>query len=75
MTQPGVALFPTNSAAMRAEKVLGDAGLTVKLIPIPRQLSSDCGVALQFDWEELKRVEEELAKAKVEPVLVVPMPD
>jgi hypothetical protein len=74
MTQHGIILFHTNSAVMRAEKVLGRAGLTVKLIPIPRQFSSDCGVALQFDWEEREAAEEELARAKVETVQVTLMP-
>jgi hypothetical protein len=66
MTQRGVILFHTNSAVFRAEKVLGKAGLSVKLVPTPRQFSSDCGIALQFDWEQSRVVEEELDKAKVE---------
>jgi hypothetical protein len=66
MTEHGVILFHTYSAVMRAEKALGKTGLKVKPIPIPRQLSSDCGIALQFDWEELQRVEEVLVEARIE---------
>lgn len=62
----GVVLFYTNSAALRAEKVLGQAGLEVKLIPTPRDLSSDCGIALRFDAAERQKVEELLALARVE---------
>lgn len=48
MSGAGVVLFHTSSAALRAEKILSTAGITVKLVPTPRELSSDCGVALCF---------------------------
>lgn len=46
----GVVLVPSVSHSLRAEKALADAGLAVKLIPTPRQLSSDCGTAIRFAW-------------------------
>lgn len=49
MAEWGVVLFYSTSHAIRAEKVLTGAGLRVKMIPTPRQLSSDCGMALRFD--------------------------
>jgi len=51
-----VALFDSTSQVMRGEKVLGQAGVRVKMIPTPRQLSSNCGMALRFDREEADRV-------------------
>lgn len=66
MSSHGVALFHTTSAALRAEKVAQRAGLTVKLIPTPRQFSSDCGIALRFDWAEAAHVQELLAGAGVD---------
>lgn len=62
----GVILFHTNSAALRAEKILQRAGLVVKLIPTPREFSSDCGIALQFEWKEVERVQALLDEARVE---------
>ena len=44
-----VLLFHTNSAVLRAEKILLRENFIIKLIPVPRQLSSDCGIALRFD--------------------------
>ena len=41
-----VALFHSASFAIRAEKLARGDGLTVRLVPIPRHLSSDCGVCL-----------------------------
>ena len=62
----GVVLFHTTSSAMRAERVLLQAGYTIRLIPTPRQLSSNCGMALRFDWEQYEPVRSALEKAQVE---------
>ena len=43
-----VVLFQSVSQAIRAEKLLAGAGVSCKLIPVPRHLSSDCGVCLRF---------------------------
>ena len=66
MTQYGVVLFHTTSAVMRAEKLLMKDGYSIKLIPTPRQFSSDCGIALRFDWARYEDVKSVLAEAKVE---------
>lgn len=62
----GVILFHTTSSALRAEKVLQKQGLTVKLIPTPRELSSDCGIAMRFEWKDHEQIEAHLMRAKVE---------
>ena len=66
MTTYGVVLVHTTSAAIRSEKVLLQAGLNVKLIPTPRQFSSDCGIAVRFDWEQAELVRALLEAARVE---------
>jgi hypothetical protein len=62
----GVILFHTNSSALRAEKILLKGGWTVKLIPTPREYSSDCGVALRFVWSDESQVRATLNSAHVE---------
>ncbi|MBM3175849.1 MAG: DUF3343 domain-containing protein [Chloroflexi bacterium] len=52
MSEYGVILFHTTSSAMKAEKILKQGGFEVKLIPTPRQFSSDCGISLRFTWEQ-----------------------
>jgi hypothetical protein len=52
----GVVLFHTSSASLRAEKILAKGGLAVKLIPTPREFSSDCGAALRFTWSDESQV-------------------
>ena len=61
----GVILFHTNSAVLRAEKILLREGFNIKLIPTPRHLSSDCGIALRFDPGAETRVSEILESAGV----------
>ncbi|MGB9776672.1 MAG: DUF3343 domain-containing protein [Anaerolineae bacterium] len=43
-----VILVPSTSHAIRAEKILREAGVECKLIPVPRHLSSDCGVCVRI---------------------------
>jgi hypothetical protein len=52
----GVVLFYSTSLAIRAERVCQRAGFEVKLIPTPRQISSDCGTALRFSWTDAEGV-------------------
>ena len=66
MSEHGVALFYTTSAVMRAEKTLTQKGHSVKLVPTPRQFSSDCGIALRFNWAEHGDIENALEKDGVE---------
>ena len=66
MTEYGVVLFYTTSSAIRAEKLLAKEGYTVKLVPTPRQFSSDCGIALRLDWQQHEQVRSALDKAHVE---------
>jgi hypothetical protein len=73
MVQYGVVLFHTTSAALRAEKLLQRAGLTVKLIPTPREFSSDCGMALRFAWAQVEQARAALAAGRVEVADIRPM--
>ena len=62
----GVILFYTTSAVMHAEKLLGARGFNIKLIPTSRQFSSDCGIALCFDWNQYEKVKAVLEDASIE---------
>jgi uncharacterized SAM-binding protein YcdF (DUF218 family) len=61
----GVVLFHSVSHALRAERVVQRAGLKIKLIPVPRQFSSNCGTALRFLWPDEAAVREILAGARL----------
>ncbi|MFC2060515.1 DUF3343 domain-containing protein [Chloroflexota bacterium] len=66
MTQYGVILFHTTSSVMRAEKLLLKAGYTTRLIPTPREFSTDCGIALRFNWIQYEKVRAILNTARLE---------
>jgi hypothetical protein len=59
-------LFFSTSYALRAEKVLHKAGTPCKLIPVPRHLSSDCGVCVRIERTDREAALEALETARVE---------
>jgi uncharacterized SAM-binding protein YcdF (DUF218 family) len=60
-----VVLFHSTAHAIRAEQILQQAGIEIKMIPTPRQLSSDCGMALRFDGVLAAQVEATLSDNRV----------
>ena len=72
MIQEGHLLAAFNSAhrVMKAEDVLKKLGLQVLLIPAPRALSTDCGLALRFSDEENFSIMQALAREKLLPAFV-----
>lgn len=48
--------FHTTYHALNFEKALQKAGLAVKLIPVPRDLSSSCGSAARFECKDRDEV-------------------
>ena len=58
-------LVPSTSYALRAEKILHMAGIACKLIPVPRSLSSDCGVCVRIMEEDAEAAQRELERAHV----------
>jgi hypothetical protein len=63
MTPSGccVLLFHSVSQALLAEKVLKRESIPHKVIPVPRQISSDCGVCIRFDPGEQEKITSALA--------------
>lgn len=60
-----VVVFKSVHHALRSEKLLKEAGVSHKLIPVPRHISTDCGICLRFTSDLRGRVEEILT-SKVE---------
>lgn len=53
-----IAVFHSIHRVMKAEKILKGAGVPILLIPAPRQISSDCGLALRYTPEDAERVQD-----------------
>jgi len=60
-----VVLFHSTAHAIRGERVLTAEGFRIKMIPTPRELSSDCGMALRFDPVDKEKVAAVLRDKKV----------
>ena len=62
----GLISFYASHHAIRAEKVLREAEFIVALIPGPRELSPNCGVALRFEYPRAEAVLAILTAKKVQ---------
>jgi hypothetical protein len=56
----------STSHAIRIEKLLEQRGIDCKLVPVPRQLSSDCGVCVRITSEHVQAAEETVLDAGIE---------
>lgn len=61
-----IILVYSTSYAIRAEKILHQAGIESKLIPVPRHLSSNCGVCLRIDRTDTEAAQAAIEAAKME---------
>jgi len=53
-----ILLFPSIHHVLAAERVLQEARIWYDLVPAPRELSSNCGVAIEVRQADLPRVGE-----------------
>lgn len=60
-----VITFPSSHYAFQAEKAFQEANLPVMLIPLPREISADCGLALLISPKLQEQAEELLSRAGV----------
>lgn len=65
----GYVLVFTTSSAFESEAILKDLGITIKLVPTPREFSSDCGISVYFeakDKAELAQIPNALKEQNIE---------
>ena len=54
-----IATFHSTHLVLKAEKILKESGVSgVRLVPVPSQVSSDCGVTVRFAATEAARAAE-----------------
>ena len=61
-----VVLVQSTSHAMRVEKLLRDAGISCKMIPVPRHISSDCGACVRIECGDMDAVNRTVEAAGIE---------
>ncbi|MEI7590326.1 MAG: DUF3343 domain-containing protein [Deltaproteobacteria bacterium] len=57
----GVAIFESVYQTLMSEKIMKENNFDYKIIPVPRHISSDCGVCLRFSADMQDKVKEVLA--------------
>ncbi len=58
-------LVYSTSHAMRIEKLLAERGIACKMIPVPRQISSDCGVCIRILRGDIESAHAAIAAGKI----------
>lgn len=62
-----VAIFNNIHRVMKAEKILKERRLEMLLIPAPRSLQSDCGLAIRYADKDREEIEAVLSDAGLLP--------
>ena len=60
------ALLKSIHQVMKAEDVLHGTKLSCDLVPVPREIASDCGMAVVIQCDEVDEVKEVLREAQIE---------
>lgn len=60
------ALFETTRAVLKCERLCKAAGISCKVIPVPRDLSAGCGMAIELSEIDTERVERMLRDEVIE---------
>ncbi|MDR1874250.1 MAG: DUF3343 domain-containing protein [Synergistaceae bacterium] len=61
-----LATFKTTSMALLFERACREKGIQARITPVPRRLSSSCGLACDFPCESRAGVESVVRDAKIE---------
>lgn len=58
-------LFRSIHDVLRAERILKEKGIAHELVPVPRNLSSDCGMSIRLD-SDAKGIRQYLGNIEIE---------
>ena len=65
-----ILIFRGTHQVLSAEKLLKRAGVAMRLIPVPRSLTSDCGLAIRLSPSGIDRARDVLSDAGLLPYSV-----
>jgi hypothetical protein len=68
--QKVIVIFPSTYAAIKAERLCLESGIPCRVIPVPRDISSDCGVALEIDRAVKDRAEKAFIERAVDATFI-----
>lgn len=65
-----IMLFQSIHQVMKAEGIIRQAGYAYRIIPVPSQYSSECGMCIELDSSIAPTVLADLQKYSIEPKVV-----
>ncbi|MBP2682624.1 MAG: hypothetical protein H6Q79_663 [Deltaproteobacteria bacterium] len=63
-----ILIFRGTHQVLSAEKRLKGGGVPLRLIPVPRRLTSDCGLAIRIPLDHRERARDILSRARLLPL-------
>jgi len=57
--------FESTHMAIKSEKLLKEANLDIRIIPVPREITSSCGLSLRINPIDYKKTREILDENKI----------
>lgn len=57
--------FSSTHHALRAEELIEEQNIELDIIPIPREITAECGLAIRVSYEQKEQVEEILTNNKI----------
>ena len=61
-----LATFNSTHSAIRAEKELIAVGIKIKIIPVPTEITANCGLSIKMALEDLEKVRKVLSDNNIE---------
>ena len=58
-------LFESTHAVIKAEKICLENGIKYKIIPVPRSISSQCGMSVEVEPEQKDRISQILDQSDI----------
>ncbi|AGK95473.1 DUF3343 domain-containing protein [Clostridium pasteurianum] len=58
--------FNSTHSTIRAEKELLSMGIKVKVIPVPTEITSSCGLSIKISLDDLRKARKILLKEKIQ---------
>ncbi len=65
--QEVIVIFESTHDVIKAERLCEQENVACRIVPVPRSISSDCGIALEINESDKDRVEQLLATHSLHP--------
>lgn len=65
-----ILVFASNTEVLNVEDCLDEAGLLFELVPVPKEVNPNCGLAISFKMRDRREIMAELGEAGFKPTAI-----